>query len=152
VPAQYLDPPIGWFDIDSLDRDNFRFHLEMTPAQEAWLAQAIAEAYLAYKHAKRAADDKEDALFIEYKDTPYERMTSKGPRQVDVSDELALRFAHQDPLLQTLRRQEDETHANYKKWMGFQRAFQTKKAVLASLAGLTRAEMELFKDAAQEDE
>lgn len=146
VPLHYVQPPVAWFDIDSLDRENFRYHLEMTPAQEAWLAQAISDAQYKYRQAKRKADAKEDELWLEIKAEPLERMTAKGVKLVDASDELATRLARQDPVLQTLRREQDELQATYKKWQGMQRAFSTKKAVLASLAGLTRTEMEIFGD------
>lgn len=133
---------IPWFDINTIDSDNFRFHLEQTPAQEAWLAERIAEADRNYRNANDQCDQARSQAFMEAKSKPFERMTSKGLLKVDASDEVAKHFANLDPTYQQLQRVVNDLRAERDKWFGYQRAMQTKKAFLASLAGLTRAEIE----------
>ena len=133
---------IAWFDINTIDQTNFRFHLEQTPAQEAWLAEKIAEVDREYRNASDKADEAKAQAFMQAKKEPYKRMTAKGEVKVDCSDEIAKQFAILDPTYQQLNRVVNDLRSERDKWMGYQRAMNTKKAFLASLAGLTRAEIQ----------
>lgn len=132
----------GWFDINSVDRDNLEFHLCNTPAQEAWLGEALSEAARSMDLLDLEANTLEATLFVEYKSKPLERITTKhGRSEVDCTDEMAKMLSRQDPRVKELRRRAIEWQSQLNKLRGYQAAFKTKKIFLASLAGWTREEM-----------
>lgn len=134
---------IPWFDINTIDQTNFRYHLEQTPAQEAWLHEKLSELDRQYRDASDRCDEAKAQAFIAAKQNPYKRMTAKGEVRVDCSDEIAKQFSILDPEYQALQRTVNACREERDRFNGYVRAMSTKKAFLASLAGLTRAEMEM---------
>lgn len=135
----------GWFQIDSLDRDNFRYHLDTTAAWEAWLAQQTAEAEKNHALIKLQADTYEDELFVSFKRTPLEiRKAGGGYRDKDVSDELAHALAKTNPQYIALRQLEIDWKCRLQTLKGMMRAFDTKKTFMACQSGLTRQEIQQF--------
>ena len=137
---------ISWFDINTIDAVNFRFHLEQTPAQEAWLAEKTTEADLEYRNAVDQADEMKSIAFMLAKKNPYTRMSAqKGEIKVDCSDAIAEHIAKIDPTYLQLKKVVNQLRADRDRWLGYSKAMQTKKAFLASLAGITRDELKQFK-------
>lgn len=133
---------LAWFDYNSLDRDNLRLHLERTPAQEAWLAQKLAEVKGAYLMAKQARDELYAELWIGYKSHPQQRITAKhGLVEYDASDEVAKQLVRMDPRYRAACSTYIQAKVQVDYWFGLVAPFQTKKAFVASLAGITREEI-----------
>lgn len=135
----------GWFEINSLDRDNFIFHMEATPAQEAFLAECLAEVLRERDSTKLKADEMENTEIYRLKMTPIPRKTKKGLIDYDVSDEMAKVIARINPAVVQMRQRVIELDALVNRFKGYQEAFRTKKAFLASLSGITRTEMQQFQ-------
>lgn len=134
----------GFFDVNSLDRDNFRYHLDTTAAWEAWLAEQAAEAEKMAALCKLQADVFHDELFLYYKKAPLEVKTSKGIREKDVSDDMAKALARVDPRAVALRQLEIDWKSRSQTLKGYMRAFETKKTFMACQSGLTRQEIQQF--------
>lgn len=134
-----------WFEINSLDRDNFIFHLEQTPAMEAFLAECLAEVQRQAEHCKLKGDELEYQEMYRLKMNPIPRRTKKGMSDYDVSDEMCKAIARIHPMVLQYRQHYIDLCAIISKFKGYQEAFKTKKAFLASLAGITRTEMQQFQ-------
>lgn len=134
----------GWFEIDMADRDNFMFHMQHTPAMEAYLAECIAEMERDRDLLKLRAETLEYNEMKNHKLSPQVRMTAKGVKEWDVTDDMCKAYARTHPMVVSMREQIINIQKVVTQLKGYQQAFQTKKSFLASLAGITRTEMQQF--------
>lgn len=145
-PTQLPTIPLDqWFNVNSLDRDNLQAHLEQTAQQEATLNAYITHYEKAYLDAKDLREKAEAEAFIRFKLDTVEQITSKGPKAINVSDELAKMLVVNDDHCHRLRVREAEAKYLRDYWKGLRPAFTTKKSFLACLSGLTREEMRMYQ-------
>ena len=142
----------GWFEIDVTDRDNFMFHMQHTPAMEAYLNECIAEVERDRDLLKLRADTAEYEEIKRYKTTPMQKQMKNGvTKSWDVTDEMCKALARTNPAVVRMREQIINLQKVVTQLKGYSYAFQTKKSFLSSLAGITRTEMQQFQGYNQYD-
>lgn len=146
LPAQVSPSPVdcddSWFSINSIDADNMRFHLETTPAQQAWLVEALANAEYHMRIYEDAASTREAHVFMLYKCRPFTRLMAKqkGLIKVDASDDVCRMASKADLVACQYRQLAYQWRQIRDTYKGFMAAFETKRMFLASLCGLRRSE------------
>lgn len=133
-----------WFQLDTIDRDNLKFHLESTPGMQALLSQLYAEAKFFHTAYYRLAKRKEAETRILYKTRPYNRMLAKSQdwELADGSDDFAKACSEVNEEAVKLRNLAALWEFRQDVLRGYLDAFETKRTFLASLSGITRSEMD----------
>ena len=150
APAVHMPAPLvldlEWFDYSAVDRDNLAYHLEKTPAWHGQLGMMLAEAEYNMRLFEECARDQEARTYVRYKSEPWKRRVTKGGARevlVDASDEFAHEVARADVTALRLRNCGRAWRRRRDELRGWERAMETKRSFLASLAGIFRSEMDM---------